>query len=316
MLVLFIALMITVLMVKFIYPSGDQDRVWARIAPAYYLVLSASMLLFGFIALLVPKLLFYCSFQLFWLTLCVVLLNTFHPGSGSIRFLAVMGLVIAWTSAVSLGDNAPVFSTGILFGTGFSLALNEWQKVVKATRSSLLNFQLTGAFVLTIAILSLGVYAQKRSNYRDLPSRELHFSLQAVFPEMGGVRTNQNSFEYMRDVARLYNQLGQPKDRFAVIPNGAIIYPILNSASPLPLDWMQAAEFVGQDSLVIEMMRANIKERELYFLIEKYNSKLLADSLIAARFPDKDYPYMEALVQMTRIVEQLESAFFEIRVSK
>ena len=161
----------------------------------------------------------------------------------------------------------------------------------------------------------ISIPVQKRINYRDVGSNEQVAALNEVFDDLGRIRTNERTFSYMDEIKSVYKILGFPKGRFVVIPNTAIIYSLLESPSPLPIDWMQGPEFVGSEDRLNEMMLTAFSGKEIFFLIDKYDSKRLADTLIPARFPANNYPYMLTLINSTQEY-QIDLEWFDVRVTK
>ncbi len=268
----------------------------------------------GVLGMVLAKHLFWFSFQLFWLLLAAVFVHVGDGHSKGRRILGLGALLIAWTSSISLGDNAPVFSFGLLFGAILVLCTHSLQTARMASMRFIQIVTLISV-MLSATITVLGVYSQQKFNYRDLSARDLHFSLQSMYPDMGNIKTNQNTFEYLAEIDRLYQELGEPKDQFVVIPNAAIVYPLLDSKNPLPVDWMQGAEFVGHEEKVATRMNQKISEQTIFFLIDRVNSKYLSDSLIPMDYTTGAYPYYPRLRELTDPLD-IPSDWFELRMSK
>lgn len=267
-----------------------------------------------FLVFLDPKHLFTYSFYLFWLLGLILLVSTvFQVGEAIHRKTLLWMLFVSWISAISLGDNSPVFSTGILAGGGMWLFLSHPDLL---SRQSQLARRLLGAIpVLAGGVLVvLSVIAQKNNNYRDRKASELIYDAGSVFPPLDKIRTNENSFTYLTEVSRLYRELGYPKNRTVFIPNGAVWYVLLDSSNPLPVDWMQGPEFVGSEDVLLRSMDSLTGQGGVYFLVEKFNSKVMSDTLIPATYPEEDYPYYSHLLDHSVIVEGIRSDWFELRL--
>lgn len=261
------------------------------------------------ISMLVPALpahLFIWSFALFWMGWLLLIRTWVAASPSSLSKPAAWVLLLAWTSAISLGDNAPVFATGLLAIAGFAL--------VFSTPDIRIRPYLIYAALLPLTVWSL--YAQKNNNYRDRRATELTHTAGEVFSGLGSIRTNARTYAYLNEVRRIYHDLDKPAGQFAVLPNGALLYPLLDSPNPMPLDWMQGAEFVGQEKQVEERLLELKSQQEMYFLVEKINSKWMSDSLIPADFSLADYRYMDLIHEHTRVVDSLSSEWFELRVWK
>ncbi len=268
----------------------------------------------AFCVFLVPGSLFGQSFTQFWLLL---LLWVFEEVTKQIKapqrrwFFWV--LMVSWTSAISLGDNAPVFTIGLINTTAIGYILFQFAERGFSFRR-LTRLQIISS-VLLVVLIVLSLRTQRKVNYRDVSAGDQKYSLNMVFPELGRIRTNLNTYSYMSDVDRLYQELGFPYGRFVVLPNSAILYPLIGSPNPLPVDWMQGPEFVGSEELLKQGMRTAISEQKIFFLIDKYDSKQMADSLFPAQYPIGKYPYMKDLIGLTKEYP-VESEWFRVRVSK
>lgn len=261
-----------------------------------------------------PDSLFGQSFMQFWL---LILLWLFEETTKQVkklqRRLFFWAVLISWTSAISLGDNAPVFALGIINITALGYILYQFAERGFSFRR-LLKLQLAATFLLVILIV-LGIRMQKRQNYRDLSSANLEFSLKEIHSDFGNIRTNSNTYSYLEEIDRLYQELGFPHGRFVVLPNAAIIYPIMKTPNPMPVDWMQGAEFIGSEVYLEDKIREVIESEEIFFLIDKFDSKQIADTLIEASYPKEKYPYMDWLVDLTEDYPS-DSKWFNIRTVK
>ena len=284
------------------------------ILPVGRIVFAVLFLASGITVFFRPSIIFGLSFFQFWL---LALLWVFEEVCSKVKpqqrnwFFWI--LFVSWISAISLGDNAPVFAFGLLNVTGIGYVILKFSERGFSFRK-LTHLQVFGGIIL-VATIILSLRAQKEVNYRDLPSSGQENALGVLFPEFGRVRTNPNTFDYFREIDRLYRELGFPKGRFVVLPNSAIVYPVIGTPNPMPVDWMQAPEFVGSEELVKEMVGRAVKEQEVYFLIDKYNSKLFADTITPFTPVSGKYPYMEYLLDITK-KHKLYSDWFDIRVSK
>lgn len=266
-----------------------------------------------FVVFLKPSLLFAISFAFFWILVLDIFLIYLHdrrlPGWTRPAFWI---LLVAWTSAVSLGDNAPVFTLGWLAGTAVLLQLRDFgNRVYRNVRL----YQLIAAGLLIPALFVWSLVVQSRVNYRDLPAGQLTCEGGEVFGGLAGVRISPPMFEYLSDVKRLYREFGSPIGRFAVWPNNALIYPLLKSPNPFLLDWMQPAEFAGSGKRVEESTRNILVTRDLIVLVEKSNVKWIAGGKEPAAVGTADYPYLHLLDTLARQAAT-ESKWFKVYHTK
>ena len=262
-----------------------------------------------------PENLFSYSFIFFWFLLVLLIVRGFFSDQGSVfRRLSFWVILISWTSSISLGDNAPVFSMGILAGTIVLLIVSSipsgtWHVF------SLAYVRRIALVISAILMVGLGIFGQKSNNYRDLDSGSLHFTMELEYAGMGKIKTNPRTYEYLQEIKRIYSDLEQPEGRFVVLPNASLIYPLLNSQNPMPLDWMQGPEFVGQENNLLELLAEIDKMDGIYLLFDKYNSKWIADSLIQMEYDRDVYPYHSYLLAAS-ISLDLKSDWFEVRLWK
>jgi hypothetical protein len=266
-----------------------------------------------FVVFLKPDMLFAVSFTFFWILVLDIFLLYLHD-SWLPRWIrpAFWILLVAWTSAISLGDNAPVFTLGWVAGTGILLQIKDfWNRIYRNVRP----YQLIAAGLFIPALLVLSMVVQKRVNYRDLPGRQLTADGGKIFPGLTGIRISEEMSDYLSEIRRLYDHFGAPVGRFAVWPNNALIYPLLNSRNPFLLDWMQQAEFAGNEKRVMESTRQILSGRDLVILVEKSNAKWLATRRVPVDSRSADYPYLPMLDTLARLQDD-ESDWFRVYRTK
>lgn len=283
--------------------------------------LSASVFIF-------PEHLFNISFSLFWLLLLQLIVvylreGTFPGWLGP----AIWILLVSWTSALSLGDNAPVFSTGLLAGTGLLLTLKTSSRphvlppsrppVLTSSRSKRIWSRLPGIAggIAIPALLVLSLIVQKNINYRDLPAKQLTRDLGEIYPGLEGIRSSPKMYEYLSEIKRLYVELGSPSGRFAVWPNNALIYTLLDSPDPFPLDWMQAAEFAGNEERIMKETENILLRKDIVVLVERYNVKWIASSEVPVERTSADYPFLDLLYRYA-VDAGIESPWFFVYRTK
>jgi hypothetical protein len=270
------------------------------------------MLLLSIAIYIWPEELFNLAFQMFFILLMIRLLI---PLSGIknnyLKHFVSLVLLVSWTSAISLGDNTPVFTLGLLSLTGVFSAF--YFAGIKGVEKARISFPVLSGMVMVFLVFSLS--SQVRVNYRDLPARELNRNLGEILPEFGAIRANDEIYDYYQDILRIYRKLDSPEGRFAVVPNNAVLYPILGSANPLPLDWMQQPEFVGSEQRLLEEMDSLLRQNDLFILVEKFNSKWLAYRREPLDSSSGYYPYLSLVYQQMEELE-FESEYFRAFVCK
>jgi len=260
-----------------------------------------------------PGMLFAISFSFFWILILDIFLMYLHDRQlPKWTWLTAWILLIAWTSSISLGDNSPVFVLGWLAGTAILMQIKDfWNRIYRNFRP----YQLIAAGILVPSILVLSLVVQTRVNYRDLPARQLTYRGGDLFPGLAGVRISEKMSSYLSEIKKLYSDFESPRNRFAVWPNNALIYPLLDSKNPFLLDWMQAAEFVGNDKRVMQSTREVLEEKDLIILVEKINIKWIVTEEVPLDYRSADYPYLALLDSFAQKVP-VESRWFTVYRTK
>jgi hypothetical protein len=213
----------------------------------------------------------------------------FLPLSLKQRVLLALGLILCWTSSLSLGSNSPVYCLGIVISITIILSLY----LLSIVKSDLLQLVSGKTHILLfpfgIFIFILGIWMQSRINYRDKPASELECRMGKLFPSMGRTLSNANLCNYYTEFLKIYNSVPGMKDHFLLLPNNAMIYPVLRSRNPFPVDWAQHDEYIGQEKTVLSKMRQVLQEANIYLLVDKYNVERIAYELYPI-----DYFYLSA----------------------
>jgi hypothetical protein len=290
----------------------DTRRIDLTIMLQKFVSLLAKTFLMFYVFLATDRL-FAISFAFFWLLVLDIFLIYLHDGRLPRWIRPVAWILLAsWTSAISLGDNAPVFALGWLAGTAILLQIKDfWNRIYRNVRP----YETIAAGIFIPALVILSMVVQPKVNYRDLPSRQLTRDGGDFFDALSGIRISPQMADYLSEIRKIYEEAGQPRNRFAVWPNNALIYPALGSRNPFPLDWMQSAEYVGNEKHLMESVREKLKSGDLVILVEKMNVKWIASGSIAVDGKSPDYSYLPLLDSFARPVER-ESRWFKVYRTK
>jgi len=266
-----------------------------------------------FVVFFKPDWLFAISYAFFWILVLDIFLIYLHDFQLPRWIWPVFWILLAsWTSAISLGDNAPVFTLGWLAGTAILLQVKDYRNRFYR-KPGFYKLAFTTLMIPLLLVLSLVV--QTRVNYRDLPARQLTRDGSAIFKGLRGIKISEGMSDYLAEISRIYKESGSPKGRFAVWPNDALIYPLLDSRNPFLLDWMQSAEFVGSEQKVMKSTRNKLIHEKLIILVEKNNVKWMASDTIQIDNRQVDYPYLPLLDTFAKPIN-LESKFFKVYGTK
>lgn len=315
LLILFIFIIGLLLFFRFSRHQGNQNTIIEVLKRWGILIIISIVLLLILLVFLRPVYLFKYSFMLFWLLVVMLIIQVvFSKQNSEINNLSFWVLFVSWTSSISMGDNAPVFTIGLLAGTLIILLIH-FQDEYSWLINRMIYLKRVALVLFVLLIVGLGIYSQKSNNYRDLEAKRLHFEIGKVFPGMGRIRTNPRTYQYLTEINKIYNDLNKPVGRFVVLPNASLIYPLLNSQNPFPLDWMQSPEFIGQEEDLSERLAHLDIGEGIFLLFDKFNSKLIADSLVQMDFNTEAYPYYPDL-QLRSTDLGIESDWFEVRLLK
>lgn len=259
---------------------------------AYYL--SVTIMVYMFVIIFYHFLdakqnIYFLPFELFWLCIDMFLLSWISVKISQKTFFTVLFvLFIAWTSSISLGDNSPIFASGLLAVSilYLSMLVNRIQ-VMKDGEESAKMIAFGGIIVLGIFVA--GNIGQRMWNYRDLPAKELRFNLSDVHPNFSGIKTNKTTGLYYMELKNIFESLPDAKNKTVVLPNNAIFYPIFETNNPLPLDWMQPAEYIGQEERIFSAVLSLCKTPGYYFIIDRIDSKNMAYKLKALDYDSYEY---------------------------
>ena len=264
-----------------------------------------------------PELLFKCAFELFWInlifTLAIILI--IKP-SKEITIMIVFSLLLAWTSAISLGDNSPVFTTGILAANiiGLFFFINQQTEgVFKLRFSTKLYYAIIPGIIL---FFLLALFGQRKSNYRDLPSSQLNKELFSTNSDFGRIKTNINTYKYFVELNYVIDQLGglnSIRDHVVVVPNNSIFYPLYNSKNPFPLDWLQREEYIGSGEFLHSKIKEVLSKNEIYIIIDKFDSKKIARGFFEIEISGEKYNYIDIIKEKCEKINVNSELFFVLK---
>jgi len=221
-------------------------------------------------------------------------------------------ILLAWTSSISLGANAPIYTTGIL-AISILILIIELVGHLNLINFKYLNKQtikIAATFLVSV-LFFISIYGQRQFNYRDLSAGKLNKNLGDILPAFGNIKTNQTTYNYYKDFLKIYQQFDL-KDRFVLLPNNAAIYPALQSRSPFPLDWMIRNEHVGADEQLLQMAEKALQQKDLYIVVDKYNSIEMAFTPFEEmKYPKDKFMYM-SLIEEYCIEVEIKSEFFNV----
>ncbi|HBB87659.1 MAG TPA: hypothetical protein DC047_08605 [Blastocatellia bacterium] len=227
-------------------------------------------------------------------------LLTTNSGPQTWKRISLLVLAVAWSASISGGYKTPALMSGpillVLTAHVFSL-----QKQQRALHYSFIIASL-------LIALSFGV-ARTRYIYRDLPATQLTKSLDEVLPGARHIKTNPNTFDFMRDLNEAVKLVEAEHKRFAILPDVAAYWVKAGQQNPLPAVWPHADElsttllmdrFVG----AMEASRA-----DTIFIVQKVEAKELARGFVP--LPSNEYYYVVGYAR-SHFVKVHETNYFEL----
>ncbi|MCD4681167.1 MAG: hypothetical protein K8S00_12355 [Bacteroidales bacterium] len=255
-------------------------------------------------------------FEFFWIMLMVLFISLYRRALSNKQLLVcVSGLILAWSASISHEANTPVYTSGILVTCIIILIYNLLKQIgVFPLGLKFRLFLYVSVLVIMHGFFFAANYGQSKYNYRELSSKYLSKNVKDVLPEFGDIKTNPNTYNYYADFINIFQKLNM-KDKFVLLPNNAIIYPVLDSRNPFPIDWMQGAEFVDSEEKLLEMISRVIVIKNIYLLIDRFDSKEMAFGFKIKNYDELNYPYMKVIKnKCTKI--HFNSKYFDIYKSK
>jgi hypothetical protein len=166
---------------------------------------------------------------------------------GRPRPIGIVLVLTAWMAMISWGYAVPNLIAG-------SLALFVVNELFKQSSLSILGRRTTTAALIPLGltaglvVTSVFVAARELNPYLDRPKPELTFRLSEVSQEFGGIRTNEVTGDYLRDIKKCLGEY--PARQQAVLPENAAIYPLFRLSNPLPIDWLFPDDTINSTKLI------------------------------------------------------------------
>jgi hypothetical protein len=252
-------------------------------------------------------------FSIFWIYVFLAI-GVFSLPKLSFRqiLLLILLIVFSWCSSISLGFNTPALVLGTLFSSSIILLI--YFAIETGLMKHLVFLNKPGPYVMVIftcAIILVSIEGRSRNNYRDLPARDLNQNLGSLIPGFGSVKTNNVTYDYYKDLILLLKKIRDHQDHFVVIPNNAIIYPLLKSKNPFPLDWLQKDEFIGSEKQLIDQIDLVFRKERVYIILNKYEPKFLAYKLVPSGLDNKKLVCMDLIMKNCSEIPS-DSKYFRI----
>lgn len=220
------------------------------------------------------------TYWLFSLAIGVVVGLLFKKGKkpDALTRTGLIFLLMDWSASISIGWPYPDLGSGLVltFLLAFTLPiihirLNE--------RKRECIYQAWLMFLSSILLLSFGT-ARLRFIARDLPAAKLTEKLDAVLPGGKGIKTNQNTYEFLSDLENAIKISQNYGNSYAIIPDCPGWWAKSPQANPLPIDWVQKIELNKPELVAHVIQELDSMRKTNIVIVQKVEAKYLRDGFI------------------------------------
>lgn len=244
----------------------------------------------------------------FWLFSLVAGVAGFLLIKKETRELGKVGLLIllmAWSASISIGWPYPDLVSGLLMAFLLTWSLPIIHLRLTERKRGYIYFVLL-VFLSSLLLVSFGS-ARFRFITREQPAENLTEKLDGVLPGGKGIRTNQNTYDFLQDLGAAIKISRNFGNTYAIIPDCAGWWVKSPQSNPLPIDWVQKIE-LNKPELTARVIRDldSLKETNIV-IVQKVEARFLMDGFI---------PFSEefAVVEYVRshYTRVYETTFFEL----
>lgn len=219
-------------------------------------------------------------FELFWILIIIsfIIYQTLRL-SALHKTVIFAGILFSWTGSVSTISISPVFWPGIMAVSILVLVSFGLLHIfsIRLLAAPILKLILPSAIIISITLFcTIAIYGQQKINYKDKPSSELTACLCSISDEFGEIETNLTTYTYYTEFTDIFNRFPGMKNNFVMIPNNAIIYPIMNSRNPFPVDWLQPDQYSDSEKYLYKKIKHAIQTNRIYLVLDIYDSQKMA----------------------------------------
>ncbi|MEX0967207.1 MAG: hypothetical protein WD077_08205 [Bacteroidia bacterium] len=186
---------------------------------------------------------------------------------------AIIVLVTGWTASISVGMNTPVLFAGPLLAGLFLLTASIFQLSFNPT---FYYGRLRKGILVLLLLISAMTYheARLRNIYRDLPARQLQYSLDGVLPGAAGIYTNSTTYHFLKNLTDVAENAGFRT--IAVLPETPAFWVKHSQLNPMSLDWPAGLEV--QNSSILQRLKNDLDSlpEGSWVLAQKYQAAPLS----------------------------------------
>jgi hypothetical protein len=204
--------------------------------------------------------------QFFWALLAYMIVDGWT--NASIDWTAVTLLGVAAMTESSVGYATPGLVGGSLL---LCFACRIWHGVQIDSESRRSLFAMAALALMIFGAITL--HDIRTYPYADLPVDNLNSTLTPVARGLAGIRTNETTFTYMRQMVACIRRY--PASSVAVVPDNAVIYPVLHVRNPFPLDWLYPPVYEGSEKMILDAARRLNRAGDYLILFQPVRAFLL-----------------------------------------
>lgn len=200
----------------------------------------------------------------------------------------ILILIVAWSVSLSKGYNTPALATGplVLFLVVCGISASYSLRDIESTSKSLnwqrplshFNSQIfITILVVLLLLLTTIAFNNARINYiyREATAPQLTYDLDDVLPGAKMIKTNQNTYDFFKDLQVAKSFANREGKEYAIIPDVAVNWIKSSQSNRLSIDWPQNIE-LGSKKLLYRVIRDLEENRGRIIIIQKYETGSLA----------------------------------------
>jgi len=258
------------------------------------------------------------SFDFFWIAIILgITISYCFKLSREQNIIIFFAVMVSWASSISLGLNSPRLCAGILVSAILVMILYTLIDKLQAFSfdNKIAKITVILIFLFLFSTFAFSLSIQTKLNYRDLPADQLKYNLGNIFPAFGNIKTNKNLFDYYSEFLEIYNSFPDMKDNFILLPENAIIYPVLKSKNPFPIDRAVKDEILTSSDQLINTLKIVLYSKNIYIILDKYDIKAISSGFKEKKYPESDFFYIKTIFDKCDKVP-LNSKYFYVYKSR
>ena len=294
----------------------NKSKLVSNSTKIFFILFIISNIILSVVFIMDDKYLLQIPYIIFWSFTCLVLamflIKLFSFNNFIILSLAIL---IGWVSAISYGLPTPLFMTGVFLTGSVFLIGSLYKRLFKKGNNNdkVINYRINIlSYVFSICVFVLYINISLNNNYRDLKRESLKYSISHFLSGLDGIKLNRNIYEYYIDLCGILKHLPDWRDKVAFLPNNSILYPLLKTQNPMPLDWIQYGEYRGSEETLIKQISNLFFTKKVYLILDKYNSKALYLNNYLMDYNSQQYSNWYSILSKRCKLLEIQSKYFYV----